>query len=57
MLRPQFYSFESDGVTVRDWVAQLAAGEAVADVHCGDCTGLPEPEAAAAEGAEATGGG
>ena len=54
MLRPQFYSFESDGVRVRDWVASLAAGEAVDDVHCGDCSGSPEPEAAAV--GEATGG-
>ncbi len=53
MLRPQFYMYESDGVKIRDWVASLAAGEAVDDVHCGDCTGSPEPEAM--EGSEATG--
>jgi len=41
MLRPQFYTYESDGVKIRDWVASLAAGEAVDDVHCGDCTGSP----------------
>jgi len=54
MLRPQFYSFESDGVRVRDWVASLAAGDPVDDVHCGDCTGSPEPEVP--EAGEATGG-
>ena len=54
MLRPEFYTYESDGVRVRDWVAALAAGEPVDDVHCGDCTGSPEPEAV--EGGEATGG-
>ena len=53
MLRPQFYTYESDGVKIRDWVASLAAGEAVDDVHCGDCTGSPEP--AAMEAGEATG--
>lgn len=53
MLRPQFYMYESDGVKIRDWVASLAAGEAVDDVHCGDCTGSPEPKAM--EGSEATG--
>ncbi len=51
LLRPQFYTYESDGVKFRDWVAALAAGEPVSDVHCGDCTASPEPEAA--EGAEA----
>ena len=54
MLRPEFYTYESDGVRVRDWVASLAAGEPVDDVHCGDCTGSPEPETV--EGGEATGG-
>ena len=53
MLRPQFYTYESDGVKIRDWVASLAAGEAVDDVHCGDCTGSPEAEAM--EASEATG--
>ncbi len=53
MLRPQFYTYESDGVKFRDWVAALAAGEPVSDVHCGDCTGSPEPEAVEAD--EATG--
>ncbi|MCY3927765.1 MAG: pectin acetylesterase-family hydrolase [Acidobacteria bacterium] len=53
MLNPAFYTYETDGVRVRDWVASLAAGEPVDDVHCGDCTGSPVPEAA--EGGEATG--
>lgn len=55
MLRPQFYTYESDGVRIRDWVASLAAGEPVDDVHCGDCTGSPEPEAEVPETGEATG--
>ena len=55
MLRPQFYTYESDGVRIRDWVASLAAGEAVDDVHCGDCSGSPEPEAEVPETGEATG--
>ena len=49
MLRPQFYTYESDGVKFRDWVAALAAGEPMSDVHCGDCTGSPEPEAVEAD--------
>ncbi len=55
LLRPQFYTYESDGVKIRDWTAALAAGEPVADIHCGDCTGSPEPAAAAADNGEATG--
>lgn len=53
MLNPAFYTYETDGVRVRDWVASLATGEPVDDVHCGDCTGSPVPEAT--EGGEATG--
>lgn len=45
LLRPEFYTYESAGVKVRDWVAALAAGETVDDVHCGDCSGSPEPQA------------
>ena len=60
LLHPAFYRYETDGVRVRDWVASLAAGEPVEDVHCGDCTGSPEPEtekeSVTQEGGEATGG-
>ncbi len=35
--RPEFYTLEADGVSIRDWVAALAAGEEVDDVHCLAC--------------------
>jgi hypothetical protein len=38
---PEFYEYEVDGVTVRDWVADLASGEPVEDVLCTDCETAP----------------
>jgi hypothetical protein len=35
--RPQFYTIEVNGVRLVDWVAALAAGEAIEDVLCTDC--------------------
>jgi hypothetical protein len=35
--RPQFYRQEVNGVRLVDWVAALAAGEAVEDVLCTEC--------------------
>ena len=35
--RPEFYTFASAGVRIRDWVAALAAGEPVEDVSCEPC--------------------
>jgi hypothetical protein len=34
---PEFYTYESDGVRLRDWVKDLAEGEAVENVQCVDC--------------------
>lgn len=34
---PEFYTNEVDGISLRDWVADLIAGKAVPDVHCDDC--------------------
>ncbi len=34
--RPDFYTTQVGDVGLRDWVAALARGEALADVHCGD---------------------
>lgn len=34
---PQFYTYAANGIRVRDWVAALAAGEAVEDVRCEVC--------------------
>jgi len=37
LTRPEFYAYQVDGARVRDWVASLVNGEAVADVKCVDC--------------------
>jgi Pectinacetylesterase len=34
----RFYEIEVNGVRLVDWVTRLIAGEAVADVHCTECT-------------------
>ena len=39
----EFYTFQADGVRVRDWVAALEAGEAVDSVRCNDCTVVERP--------------
>jgi hypothetical protein len=38
---PEFYTYQSDGVRLRDWVADIANGEPVETVHCTACE---EPE-------------
>jgi len=38
---PEFYTYEVDGVRLRDWVADIANGEPVETVHCTACE---EPE-------------
>jgi hypothetical protein len=35
--RSQFYTYQVDGMRLRDWVAALAAGEEIEDVMCIDC--------------------
>ena len=37
LTRPEFYTYAAGGHRLRDWVAALAAGEAVPDVACTDC--------------------
>lgn len=37
MPTPQFYTVQSDGVSFRDWVADLAVGQAVETVRCVAC--------------------
>lgn len=39
--KPEFYAMEVAGVTLVDWVADLIAGEEIADVHCEDCETAP----------------
>ncbi|MBI5929851.1 MAG: hypothetical protein HY862_11110 [Chloroflexi bacterium] len=39
---PEFYAYTVEGVRIRDWVANLANGEAVEDVACTDCTKAPD---------------
>ena len=48
LLRPEFYTYSVDGTSFRDWVAALAAGDEVGDVHCGACDGSPVPDASTA---------
>lgn len=48
--RPEFYTYSAGGVSIRDWVADLADGKAVQDVACKDCSfpelvGTPMPAA------------
>jgi len=38
LVKPEFYTYQADGTRVRDWVASLVNGAAVADVRCSDCT-------------------
>lgn len=47
--RPEFYTYQVDGVLVRDWVAALAAGEPVENVRCQRCD-----QAEVVEGSEGT---
>lgn len=54
LLRPELYSYAVGSMGVRDWVADLAGGETVDDVHCGMCTQPPAPAPAPPA---ATGGG
>ncbi len=35
---PDFYTYEVNGVRIRDWVADLVAGKPVRNVSCSDCT-------------------
>ncbi|MEM7077693.1 MAG: pectin acetylesterase-family hydrolase [Pseudomonadota bacterium] len=35
--RPEFYTYAADGVSIRDWVADLAAFRSVNDVSCQSC--------------------
>ena len=44
LLRPEFYTYQVNGVGVRDWVTDLAGGVMVDDVHCGTCDELPRTD-------------
>ncbi|MEO2177068.1 MAG: pectin acetylesterase-family hydrolase [bacterium] len=49
LLRPEFYNYAADGISVRDWVADLATYSTVTDVTCVKCvtasySGGPIPE-------------
>lgn len=35
--RPDFYRYAIDGVQLRDWVADMAAGKPVESLHCKEC--------------------
>ncbi len=47
--RPEFYTFQADGVRFRDWIAALANGEPVDDVMCSPCETEELYDAASAE--------
>jgi len=36
--RPEFYTYQVNGISLRDWVANLVSGETISDVHCADCS-------------------
>lgn len=36
--KPDFYTYQVNGVRLRDWVADLAAGQPVRTVNCTECT-------------------
>jgi len=38
LIKPEFYGYQVDGASVRDWVAALISGEGVSDIKCSDCT-------------------
>jgi hypothetical protein len=42
VLKDEFYDMEVGGVVLSDWVADVIAGEDVADVTCEEC-GAPAP--------------
>lgn len=43
VLDDSFYEMEVDGIALADWVADVVAGEDVADVTCTDCGDLSPP--------------
>lgn len=45
--RPEFYTYQVNGTSFRDWLASLVNGETISDVHCDDCS-QPEMMAGAA---------
>jgi len=50
LLRPEFYTYASNGTAIRDWVADLAEHKSVQDVTCVACdtpgyAGAPLPDA------------
>jgi hypothetical protein len=56
LLRPELYTYRVGDVRFRDWLADLAAGKANGDVHCGACDQAPAP-AEPGEAAPTAGGG
>ena len=46
LLRPELYTYRVGDVRFVDWLAQLAAGDAVENVHCDDCAAAELTEAA-----------
>lgn len=42
--RPEFYTYDSDGVRFVDWITALANGDDVENVMCVDCENAPDAE-------------
>jgi hypothetical protein len=42
LAKPEFYTYQADGVRVRDWFADIAEGKPVDNVDCGDNCAEPE---------------
>jgi hypothetical protein len=40
--RPEFYTYQANGVSIHDWITNIAAGRDVQNVHCVVCD---KPEA------------
>ncbi|MBI2889827.1 MAG: pectinesterase [Nitrospirae bacterium] len=51
----RFYTSTEEGVRLRDWVADMAAGREVPNVHCVDCAGKSNDPLSLGEGEQAAG--
>jgi len=42
LIKPEFYTYQVNDVSIRDWVSYLVNGQEISDVHCKDCTQAPK---------------
>ncbi len=50
LVKPEFYTYQVNGIRLTDWVAALVNGELMVDVRCGNCTTAPIAEEVVSEG-------